>query len=332
LRQKLLFWLGWGISILLLSLAIRDIEWPAVIQAFTTVSPIVPFLMIGVYLLGFLLRAWRWKILLPSGISFNNSLSAVVLGYAANNILPSRFGELVRAQAIGQKCQLSRSLALASILAERIFDGLVLTIFLYLGIVGSSLPTWATTTGLLGLALFGGTFIFIALLALTRPLWNSKLFKTSSSRWQNALLKFGEGLTLVWRTPFLPLSIVALTFGIWLIEGGMFYLGIQAFNLTVPLTAALFMMALVNLGILVPTSPGYLGAFQYFGVLALSAWQVPAAESLACTVLIHACQYFPITLWGLCLIPYFGFTSLSKLKHKAKKADSPVLTPNNQEE
>ncbi|MFQ4145619.1 lysylphosphatidylglycerol synthase transmembrane domain-containing protein [Chlorogloeopsis sp. ULAP02] len=319
MKQKIIFWLGWAISIFLLTLTVRNVDWSRVIAAFTSVSPIAPLLMIGVYLLSFLLRSVRWKILLPTGVSLDNSLYAVVLGYAANNILPSRLGELVRAQAIGKKCQISRSLALASIFVERIFDGLIITIFLYISIIGSSLPNWAYSTGRLGMFIFGGTFTVIAILALTRPFWNSKLSKIPSSKWRDALLKFGEGLTLVWRTPFLPLSIFVLSLGIWLIETGVFYLGIQAFNLKLPPAAALFMMALVNLGVLIPSSPGYLGAFQYFGVLALSAWQVPQAESLACSVLIHACQYIPITLWGVSLIPYFGFSSLSKLKHEAKQ-------------
>lgn len=319
MKQKLLFWLGWAISIFLLTITLRNLNWSAVLTAFTSVSPITPLLMVGVYLLGFLVRAVRWKILLPSGISLKNSLYAVVLGYGANNILPSRLGEIVRAQAIGKKCEISRFLALASIFVERIFDGLILTIFLYLGIIGSTLPAWATSTGILAICLFGGTFTIITILALTRHLWNYRLSKIPATKWRDILLKFGEGLTLVWRTPLLPLNILLLSLGVWSIEGGMFYLGIKSFNLPVPPTAALFMMALVNLGILVPSSPGYLGAFQYFGMLALSAWQVPAAESLACTVLIHACQYIPITFWGVSLIPYFGFSSLNKLKQEVKQ-------------
>ena len=77
-------------------------------------------------------------------------------------------------------------------------------------------------------------------------------------------------------------------------------------------------MGLINLGILVPAAPGYLGAFQYFGVLALSPWEVNSAEALACVILIHACQYLPITLWGLFYIRYFGFSSIGKLESEVK--------------
>ncbi len=318
MKRNLFVGLGWLISFLFLFVALRDLNWASVIAAFSTVSPFAPVLMCGVYCLGFLLRSWRWRLLLPRGIASGDSLAAVVLGYAANNLLPARLGELVRAQAIGQKAKISRSLALASIFVERIFDGLVLTGLLYLGIKGSVIPTWASSVGILGLSIFGGALLFILLLALTRPLWHSKIELLPSLKLRNALQQFARGLTLVGRTPFLPITIFGLTLSVWLVEGIMFYVAIQAFELQVPPTAALFVMGLINLGILVPSAPGYLGAFQYFGVLALSAWQVPSEKALACVVLIHACQYLPVTFWGLSYLPYFGFSSLGKLKSEVK--------------
>jgi hypothetical protein len=275
-------------------------------------------MMIGVYCSGFIIRAWRWKFLLPHRVSTGDSLGAVVLGYGANNLLPARLGEVVRAQAIGQKCQISRFLAIASILVERIFDGLVLIGLLYLGIRGSSIPTWVSSVGILGLSIFGGALALVSLVALTRSLWDTKTNILPSLKLQNFLQQFAKGLTLVWRTPFLPLTILGLSLTIWLVEAIMFHIAIQAFELKVPVTAPLFVMGLINLGILVPTAPGYLGAFQYFGTLALSIWQVPSETALACIVMIHACQYLPVTIWALSYIPYFGFTSLTQLRSEVE--------------
>ncbi len=318
MKRNLFVGLGWLISLVFLFFALRGLNWSSVLDGFAQVSLIVPITMVLVYCLGFVLRAWRWKLLLPRGILIGDSLGAVVLGYAANNVLPARLGEIVRAQAIGQKCQISRSLALASIFVERVFDGLVLTGLLYLGIKGSAIPDWASSVGILGLSIFGGALVFILLLAITRPLWTQKIELLPSLKLRKILSQFAQGLTLVGKNPFLPLTILGLTLTVWLVEGMMFYLAIKAFELQVPTTAALFVMGLVNLGILVPSAPGYLGAFQYFGILALSAWQVPAEEALGCMVLIHACQYLPITLWGLSYIPYFGFSSFGKLSGEVK--------------
>lgn len=318
MKRNLLIWLGWLVSFVFLYIALQGLSWASILEAFAKVSPFTPILMIGVYCLGFILRSWRWKYLLPRGISIGDSLGAVVLGYAANNVLPARLGEIVRAQAIGQKCQISRSLALASILVERVFDGLVLTGLLYLGIRGSTIPAWASSAGVLGLSLFGSALAVILLLAVTRSLWEKKINILPSSKLRNALQQFVVGLTLVGRTPFLLMTMLGLTLTVWLVEGIMFFVAIRAFELEVPATAALFVMGLVNLGILVPSAPGYLGAFQYFGILALGAWQVSSGEALACVVLIHVCQYLPITLWGLRYIPYFGFTSLGKLSSEVE--------------
>lgn len=318
MKRNIFIWLGWLVSFIFLYFVLRRLDWVSVLEAFTKVPLLTPILMIGVYCLGFVIRSWRWKFLLPGNVPIGNSLGAVVLGYAANNVLPARLGEIVRAQAIGQKCQISRSLALASIFVERIFDGLVLTGLLYLGISGSNIPKWAESVGFLGLSIFGGAMAVILLMAITRKLWETKIEIVPTAKLRNILQQFAKGLTLVWRTPFLPMTILGLSLTVWLVEGIMFYLALNAFDIKVPSTAALFVMGLVNLGILVPSAPGYLGAFQYFGTLALSAWQIPFAKALACVVLIHACQYLPITLWGLSYVPYFGFTNFRNLKQEVK--------------
>jgi glycosyltransferase 2 family protein len=318
LKRNFLVGLGWLISLVFLYFALRDLNWSSVLVAFAKVSPVAAIAMSGVYCFGFVLRSWRWKLLLPHGIVLRDSLAAVVLGYAANNILPARLGEIVRAQALGQKAKVSRSLALASIFVERVFDGLVLTGLLYLGIRGSEIPTWASSVGVLGLSLFGGALIFILLLILTRSLWSNKIELLPSLKLRQILQQFARGLTLVGRHRFLPLTIFGLSLTVWLVEGIMFYIAIEAFALDAPPTAALFVMGVINLGILVPSAPGYLGAFQYFGLLAFSAWKVPTEEALACIVMVHACQYLPITFWGLSYIPYFGFSSLGKLSSEVK--------------
>lgn len=318
MKRSLLIWLGWLISFIFLYFVLRRLDWSSVLEAFNKVSLSTVIMMIGVYCLGFLIRSWRWKLLLPRRVSLGDSLGAVVIGYGANNVLPARLGEIVRAQAIGQRCQISRSMALASILVERIFDGLVLIGLLYLGIRDSSIPIWASSVGILGLSIFGGALVLVALVALTRSLWDTKTNILPSLKLQSFLQQFAKGLTLMWRTPFLPLTILGLSLTIWLVEGIVFHIAIQAFELKVPLTAPLFVMGLINLGILVPTAPGYLGAFQYFGTLALSAWQVSSETALACIVLIHACQYLPVTIWGLSYISYFGFTSFNKLRSEVE--------------
>lgn len=318
MKNKIFLVLGWLISLIFLYFALRGLSWSLVLASFAKVSFLTPILMIGTYCFGFVIRALRWKFLLPYGIPIADSLGAVVLGYAANNVLPARLGELVRAQAIGRKCDISRSLALASIFVERIFDGLVLTGLLYLGIRGQDIPNWALSVGVLGLSIFGGALSLVLMLAFTRSLWEARINAFPSSKLSNILGQFAKGFTLIGRNTQLPFTILGLTLIVWLVEGIMFYIAIQSFDIKVPTTAALFVMGLINLGILVPAAPGYLGAFQYFGVLALSPWEVNSAEALACVILIHACQYLPITLWGLFYIRYFGFSSIGKLGNEVK--------------
>ena len=119
-------------------------------------------------------------------------------------------------------------------------------------------------TGWLGLGIFGGAFIFISFLAIIRP---EKRLHSQHPRWLQVISKFSEGLSVAWRSPLVPVVVLVLSAGVWFCEAGVFYLANQAFQFYLPISAILFILALVNLGILVPSSPGYLGAFQYFGAL-----------------------------------------------------------------
>ena len=76
-KQKLLFWLGWIISGCLLTITFWKLDWQSLILAFQKVAWFFPFLMVGVYLASFTLRAWRWQFLLPQSILYTDSLAAV---------------------------------------------------------------------------------------------------------------------------------------------------------------------------------------------------------------------------------------------------------------
>ncbi len=58
------------------------------------------------------------------------------------------------------------------------------------------------------------------------------------------------------------------------------------------------MMAIVNLGIMLPSSPGYIGPFEFFGVGTLLLFGVAKSLSLPAVLIIHALVWLPITLWG----------------------------------
>ena len=83
----------------------------------------------------------RWQIILAptKRVSFVSAFAVLMVGFTANNLLPARIGELVRAYTLGRKENLSKSLSLATIVVERVFDGITIMGFLVVALTRLSL-------------------------------------------------------------------------------------------------------------------------------------------------------------------------------------------------
>ena len=94
---------------------------------------IIPVILLN--LIGFLFRSLRWKYLIEPVkiIRLLNLFSSVMIGFMANNVLPVRLGEIVRAYSIGKMEKISRSSAFATVVVERVLDiFFILLVFLIL--------------------------------------------------------------------------------------------------------------------------------------------------------------------------------------------------------
>src|SRR5687767_1328911 len=134
--KKWQFWLGVLISIVFIWLALRGLRleefWNSVKQAnYIWVIP-----GIGVYFVGVWVRAWRWHFLLGpiKKIPTSTMFPITTIGYMGNNIYPARAGEVLRAVLLKRKEGVSISASLATIIVERIFDGVVMLAFVFLNL------------------------------------------------------------------------------------------------------------------------------------------------------------------------------------------------------
>jgi hypothetical protein len=130
-------------------LAFRKVDLKELRAAFLGVD--YPLIVLGacVGLSGFLVRAFGWKHLLaPVGrLSGWRLFSPVAIGYMANNLLPARLGEFARAYVVGKREHVSKSSALATIIIERIFDGLTLLLILAVVSLFFPFPAWVKQGG-----------------------------------------------------------------------------------------------------------------------------------------------------------------------------------------
>jgi len=312
--KKWHFWLGVLISILFIWLALRGMRlnefWDAVKQA--NYFWLIPG--IGVYFIGVWVRAWRWHYLLKpiKEVPTKTMFPITTIGYMGNNIYPARAGEVLRAVILKRKEGVSVSASLATIIVERIFDGVVMLAFVFV-----NLPELAKLTGssgfvgniqqvaVIGTGVFIGALI-IFLLAAMFPQTTAKvglwfINKLLPVRYHEKIIglmtKFLDGLASL-RSPFNVLMVFFTSVIIWLLETGKYWFVMHAFNFNVSFFALMLMNGIVNLATTIPSAPGYIGTFDAPGIAVLTAYGVEHSIAAGYTLTLHVALWLPITLLG----------------------------------
>ncbi len=258
------------------------------------------------YFAGVWLRAVRWKVLLApiKRVSVSRLFVVVAIGYMANNVLPARLGEVVRAYVLKEREGVSRFSSLATIAVERMFDGIAMLIFI--GVASLLMPFNEEVSNIFRLAgvIFIGALIILLIIVSsqdrTRQLARlvlARLPTRISARAGGLLEKVLAGLTALQR-PGSLMAILALSLLAWLLEASMYYLIGIGFNLNIPLVGYLLTTAVINLGTMVPSSPGYVGTFEALGVLALGFLGADKQLAFAYIVALHLALLVPITVLG----------------------------------
>ena len=266
-------------------------------------------------LLSYTLRTVRWReILAPTKrASVRRLFPVLMIGFMANNVLPARLGELVRAYVLGEKEQVSKSLGFATIMLERLVDGLTLLGFL---LVLSRLITMSSDEvklTIVSAVVFAAATAFVILLLVREDLARRLIdfvLRPLPQRLADAISEkagyFILGLHAL-RSKAAVLSIAVLSVVIWSIEAASYYLVLRAFGVGTDflgtLQPALLMLVVVNLGIMIPSAPGYVGIFEFAAVLALGTFGIATGLATAIGLVSHGIQWFLVTGIGfICLM------------------------------
>jgi uncharacterized protein (TIRG00374 family) len=262
-------------------------------------------------LLGYVLRTVRWRTILSGAAQapISTLFPVLIMGFATNNLLPGRLGEFWRAYLLGRKRNVSKSFALASVVVERVFDGLTLIALLGLVSMLIQLPGSGRQIELVAGLIFLSATAFLAVL-LWRPLLVSgpmqvllrPLPPAVSAGVADRFDAFVEGLGALRNGRVLAWASL-LSIGVWLLEGASYVLLSRGVNLNLPSNLELpglgLTLVTINLGIMVPAGPGYVGAQELFGTTALSVVGANPQAALALVVVSHAVQYVLVTGLGL---------------------------------
>jgi uncharacterized protein (TIRG00374 family) len=289
---------------------------------------------VGMLCVDYFLRAVRWWLMIRKEsprVSLGVCLCVLLAGFAANNVLPLRAGDVMRAFWFRGRLLSSSGYLLGTLILERTLDLLTLLIIWLIVITTThfQLPhpglvrvvSLMTILGILALgtmltmaariesilirvvhALFGGRPIVEKLVSAAQPVFT--VFKKSGSR--------------------LMLSLIALSGGAWVLEGTVFWMVARALHL--PIVAASPWLAFVfgNFAAMIPSAPGYIGTFHaaVIGTLITMGWEQNAAGSFA--ILVHAILWIGVTAAGT--FAYFVSSGKRSKSSEVERMSVPIAS------
>jgi uncharacterized protein (TIRG00374 family) len=301
------FWLGFVVSIFFLALALRGLDlagfWTTVRHA--NYWWLIPG--VAVYFVAVWARTWRWHYMLRHirYVSLVRLFPIVVIGYMGNNVYPARAGELLRSYVLKRKEGVPVSASLATVVLERLFDGLVMLLFVFVTLPFAPLPAaYATLVTIFSIIFFVALVVFLAL--AVRPARMSRVYASLVDvlvpirlrpRVHGLFERFIVGLQSLRSPRELALILLCSTL-IWLTETTKYWFVMQAFPFRVDFTVLMLMTAVVNLYTTLPSTPGYIGTFDLPGISILTAYNVPHDVAAGYTLVLHVALWLPITLLG----------------------------------
>jgi hypothetical protein len=311
-------WLGVLISAVFLWLALRGLRLGEVAESISEANYwwLVP--SVATYFVAVWVRTWRWDYMLRplKHIPVRRLFPVVVIGYMGNNIYPFRAGEVLRSYVLRRQEDVSMSASLATVIVERVFDGLVMLVFVFAALPLAPLPSdsirWLVIVA--SVAFFAAVVVFFGLAAAPERAmqlvsWLSGRFVPGRFRQRLVAVaaRFLAGLESL-RSFRNVLMIFFTSILIWLLETVKYWFVMQAFDFEVSFFALMLMNGVVNLATTLPSAPGYIGTFDLPGITVLTLYGVEIETARAYTLVLHAALWLPITLLGLYYMAREGYS------------------------
>jgi glycosyltransferase 2 family protein len=310
-----------GISLVFLVLALRGVSFPELWAQLRQANYVWLLPAVATTMAVLLLKGWRWQLLfLPEyHLPFGPVFSALCAGYLVSNVLPARLGELARLVLLVGEQPVSVARTFSTIVIERVLDVLTLLIMfvLILPFLNVQLPPEVLRAAQIGVVL---VLIGAGLVVLLSPL------KGMLMRWAHAILgkvrfldrkgiydaieNLIDGFVAL-RSP-LGLLLVGQSLVSWFGVVFMAWCSAQAVGLHVPLTALVLVVVVTTLGMLLPSTPGYLGVFEYLTTVSLLPFGVSKDVAFGFALVFHITNYLTMSVAGVMALWVHG-TSFSRV-------------------
>ena len=315
MKKRLLF--GIILSIVFLYLAFLNVDLVTFFGIFRRVEYGYAIPVVLASILGFAFRAFRWGYILEpvKKIRFMSLFSSVMISFMANNVLPVRLGEFVRAYSIAKMENISKSSAFATVVVERILD-VFFVLFLFLLLIFLFPFALSFPEDLVIKTYYFLIFSLIGLFALIFMVWKKEIVlnivekvvsrfpEKIADRVHRIVDSFIKGLDFFRNTHhFIPIIIITIL--MWFFYIGSYYFAFMAFgffdnNLQTFMLAGLVILVMGSVGVMIPSAPGAIGTFHYFcGLGLLLVGIADKNQQIAYAFFVHGVNYIGVTAVGL---------------------------------
>ncbi len=307
MKRSIQLLIGLAISAFFIYLVLPSLHLPDVLQSLRTANYwwILPGVVI--YMVGLWVRAWRWHYTLRhlKVVPVRRLFPLVCIGYFGNNVYPLRAGEVIRSYVLKRTQEISITSSLATVIIERVFDGLTMLLFVFLALPFAPMPAqYRNLVVLLTILMLvaAAAFIFMAanpkVMILVYGWVASRLLPVRVRRRTDEIYtRFMAGLASLGSG-----SAVVMIFGtsviVWLMETVKYWFVMHAFDFSVSFIVLMLMNGLVNLATTLPSAPGYIGTFDTPGIETLVAFGVERNLAASYTFTLHAALWLPVTALG----------------------------------
>ena len=301
------YWIAsFALAGVLLYYSLRGIEWSRVWSLVKGARMQGVALALTLMTIALFLRAMRWRILLSAEklVSIPLAFWATSAGYLGNNVLPARAGEVVRTVMLSSRSGISRAFVLTTALSERVADAIVL-----ITISGVTLITHPEKTGWLADA--ARPFAIIGLCGVAGiafvPLFESFWFRCLEKipvphllreKVEHILRQVLQGIRS-FHDPRRLMGFVAFTAVIWFLDAETTVVLANSIGVGIPLPVSFLLIAGLGLGSALPSTPGYVGIYQFVAVTVLTPFGLSRTDAIAYILLLQAIGYLCILSWGL---------------------------------
>jgi len=305
-RASWIFLFAVTLAILLLYVTLRGLNWESFWNTIQNGDYEILLITVPLASLNYFFRATRWSIFIRSEkkVSVISVFWANMVGYMGNAYLPARAGEILRSIFLGQEKGLGISFVLATALTERALDVIALVIIGSIAMLGQgSMPVElqsamrvTASVGIIGLGVilvmpYQKKLVFSVLYRLPLP---EKLKATLNEQ----ISRFLIGMQSLQNTKRFT-TFTALTIIIWFVDAIVNVIGVHIIGQSLSIGQALILLAALGLSSAIPSTPGYIGVYQFVAVVVLVPFGFSRSDALVYILISQIVSYIIITFWGL---------------------------------